>query len=133
MMNTTSSTARTIGGIVVGYLTFAVGAVLIFALSGRDAHAATSPGFLAVSVVGGVVFALAGGYVAARVARRADNLAGIAVASIIALGAVLSLALSPGGGATWSQLAALMLMVPAGGGGRAVGQRFEVSGLRFQV
>jgi hypothetical protein len=128
MMNTTSSTARTIGGIVVGYLTFAVGAVLIFALSGRDAHAAVSPWFLAVSVVAGVILALGAGYIAGRVARRADNLAGIAVASIIALGAVVSLAFSPGGGAIWSQLAALVLMAPAA----VVGGRWG-RGLRFQV
>jgi len=102
---------------------------MMFALSGRDAHAATSPGFLAASVTARVRFALAGGYAAARIARRADNLAGIAVGSIIALGALVSLALSPAG-AIWSQLAALVLMAPAAvTGGLVARQR----GSRLQV
>ena len=102
-MASTPSTARTIGGIVVGYLIFAAAAVLIFAFGG--------------------------GYIAARVARRADNLAGIAVGSIIALGALVSLASSPTG-AIWSQLAALLLMAPAAVvGGLVARQR----GSRLQV
>ena len=64
-----------------------------------------------------------------RIARRAYNLAGIAVGSIIALGALVSLALSPAG-AIWSQLAALVLMAPAAvTGGLVARQR----GSRLQV
>jgi len=60
---------------------------------------------------------------------RSPAAAGIAVGSIIALGALVSLALSPVG-AIWSQLAALVLMAPAAvTGGLVARQR----GSRLQV
>jgi len=128
MMTPTSSLGRTVGGVVLGYLVFVGGAALIFALSGRDSHAAQPPGFLVASIIAGILFALAGGYVAQLVARRSDMIAGVALALLIGLVALVSLVSRPGAGAIWSQLAALALMAPAA----VVGARWR-KGSRFEL
>ena len=67
------------------------------------------------SIVTGVVFAFLGGYLAARIAVRRPLAHGIAVASVLALGAVVSLVGTLDHGAIWSQMAALVLMAPSAG------------------
>jgi hypothetical protein len=64
-------------------------------------------------VAGGIVLAMAGGWVAGWFGRRSDLVCGVLLAVIIALGAVASLISRPGRGAAWSQMAALVLMAPA--------------------
>lgn len=117
------SVARTVAGALIGYAIFAAAAALLFALSGRDPHAPQSPAFTAVTIALGVLFALAGGYIAQRVARRGDLVAGIAVGCIVAIGALISLVSSPGAGARWSQLATILLMAPAAVAGAALARR----------
>jgi hypothetical protein len=103
---------RGIAAVLGGYLIFAVSAVALFALSGRDAHQAQDPVFTAVSVLYGAVFAVLAGYVAARLAGRSPLLHAGVVALVIAVGAVASIPSVPEGTFPWSQVAALVLMAP---------------------
>ena len=114
-MNT--SVWRGILGALLGYVIFATPAALMFNLMGWDPHA---PASLAVIVASTVVGCLAfvsttraaiGGYVAARIGRA--RWPGVVVAALIAVGALISLVASPGAGAIWSQLVAILLMAPA--------------------
>ncbi len=104
--------ARLLLGVLIGYAVFAVAAVAMFAVPGRDPHAAADPTFMVATIGGGIIAAVAAGYVAAVIARRHERVAGLVVAAIITLGATASLVASPGAGARWSQWAAL-LMSPA--------------------
>lgn len=108
---------RTIVGVIVGWLIFAVPSVALFRLAGVEPYAHATAAFVAGSIVYGVAFALLGGYVAARIAIRIG--AARAVGVVIAVAALLSLGIRPGEGAIWSQLAAFALMAPAAviGGG----------------
>ena len=63
-------------------------------------------------IASGMVFALLGGFVAAWLARRQPLAHGIAVGAVLALGAAISLLITMGKGAVWSQVAALALMAP---------------------
>ncbi len=104
---------RSLTAVVGGYLIFALSAVALFQLSGRDPHAPQPLWFEAAAVLYGMAFAALGGFVAARVAPTRALLHAGGVAAILALGASVSLVASPGAGATWSQWAALALMVPS--------------------
>ena len=104
---------RSIGSVVVGYLLFAVSAFLFFQLSGQPAHAAAPPSIMVASILVGIVAAFAGGFVAAQLAGRKPLAHGVAVAVVLAAGAIASLASTVGHGAIWSQVAALLLMAPS--------------------
>jgi hypothetical protein len=104
---------RSIGAVVAGYLLFAVSAFLFFQLTGQAPHAPAPPAIMAASIVEGVVAAFAGGFLAALLAGRRPFAHGVAVAALLAAGAIASLAATVGHGAIWSQLAALALMAPA--------------------
>ena len=104
---------RSIAAVILGYGVFAACAATLFALSGRAPHAPASPAFMGVTVASGVVFALAGGYVAASLAGRRPVAHAVAVAAVLAAGATVSLALTLGHGAIWSQVAALLVMAPS--------------------
>jgi len=104
---------RSVAGVVVGYLVFAVSAFSMFRLSGRDPHQAQGLAFAAFSVVCGMAFAFAGGYAAGVIAGRKARAHGGAVAVLIALGATASILSQPGAGSKWSQAAALALMAPS--------------------
>jgi hypothetical protein len=99
--------------VVVGYLIFAGSAVLFFQLSQVDPHSPAPRGFEALTVTYGLVFALLGGFVTGKIAQRTDLGCGIALALVIALGATVSMIARPGGGALWTQTAALLLFAPA--------------------
>jgi hypothetical protein len=107
---------RRVLAIVAGYAIFAVSAAALFQLSGRPSHQAASTGFMIETIVYGMCFAAAGGYVAGRLAPREPFVQALWVAAVIATGAVVSLLTSPGG-AHWSQFAALCLMAPAAAAG----------------
>jgi peptidoglycan/LPS O-acetylase OafA/YrhL len=104
--------ARSILAVVVGYLIFALSAFAFFQISGQRPHEAAPITIMVGSIVVGMAFALIGGYVGARLARRRPLAHGIAVAAVLALGAAISLLSTLGKGAVWSQLAALVLMAP---------------------
>jgi hypothetical protein len=116
----TTKMLRSIGAVVAGYLLFAIAAFLFFQLAGQAPHAPAPPAIMAASIVEGVVAAFAGGFLAAWLAGRRPFAHGVAVATLLAIGAGVSLAATVGHGAIWSQLAALVLMAPAAAlGGRA--------------
>jgi hypothetical protein len=106
------TTLRSFAAVIAGYVVFAVSAVLLFQLSGRDPHAPQSAAFVTVTMVYGMVFAVLGGAVTVRVARVRPMLHATLLAALIALGAAVSLLASPGAGATWSQWGAILLMAP---------------------
>jgi peptidoglycan/LPS O-acetylase OafA/YrhL len=103
---------RSVLAVLAGYLIFALSAFAFFQISGQPPHQAAPTPFMLGSIVFGMVFALLGGYVAARVARRRPLAHGLAVGCVLALGAVVSLIGTYGKGAVWSQVAALALMAP---------------------
>jgi hypothetical protein len=100
---------RLIAGILLGYLLFGFTAVLIFAIAGRDPHAAADPAFMVGTIGAGLIAALAGGYLGAAVARGNERAAGLVIGGIIAAGALVSLVAQPGAGARWSQLSAFFM------------------------
>jgi RsiW-degrading membrane proteinase PrsW (M82 family) len=103
---------RSVGAVIVGYLVFAVSAVTLFAVTGRDAHAEAPVWFMVGSTLYGMLFAFVGGYIAARLAGRSPVGHALAITAIIALGTLVSIFTRPAGGTIWSQLTALFLMAP---------------------
>jgi RsiW-degrading membrane proteinase PrsW (M82 family) len=61
---------RSIASVVLGYLVFAIAAVLFFKLSGQPPHAPAPPSIMAASILVGIVAAFAGGFIAASLAGR---------------------------------------------------------------
>ncbi len=104
---------RSLFGVVVGYLLFAVSTFSIFRIAGRDPHQNQDVVFVAASVALGMAFAFAGGYLAAVIAGSEARLHGAAVAGLLALGAAASILSQPGAGSIWSQAAAIALMAPS--------------------
>ncbi len=97
---------------VFGYLLFAGSAVALFQTTGAAPHAGATPAFVFGSILYGMAFAVAGGYIASAIARRTDALAAMLVGLIIAAGAAISLVFRAPDTAVWSQLAAFSLMAP---------------------
>jgi predicted membrane-bound spermidine synthase len=114
---------RTVLGVIIGYVIFAVSAVALFQLSHRAPHASATLGFVALGTIYGIVFAAIGGWVAHGLARRTDLAAPIWVAALIALNAAVSLVATWHQAAHWSQWSALILMAPAAIVGGIVGRR----------
>jgi hypothetical protein len=96
-----------------GYLIFGVSTILLFQLSGVDPRQEPGLGFRIWSTLYGTIFALCGGYVAARIAGTNEVTHASAVACLLAVIATVSLIAQPGHGSLWSQIAALGFMTPA--------------------
>ena len=103
---------RAILGALCGYLIFAVTGVALGLITGRNMHAAQPLWFVALTAVYGVLFAGLGGLVASRIAPHRDW-AATGMASLLALGAAVSLVTSPPADAQWSQWTAILLMAPS--------------------
>jgi hypothetical protein len=120
---------RSIAAVLVGYLVFALSAVAFFKLAGRAPHSVQPAWFMVASALYGMFFAALGGWVAARVAPSRPVGHAIAMALVLALGAAVSLVMSPGVRATWSQWSALLLMAPSAWlGGRLAASRLAGTG-----
>ncbi len=104
---------RSIVAVIAGYFVFAVSAVLLFSITGRDPHDNAPAWFLITSIVYGGVFAAIGGYLSAVIAKRNQFLHAGLVTIVIGSGALISLLSKPGKGAIWSQLSALLIMAPS--------------------
>jgi hypothetical protein len=104
---------RSVAAVVLGYVVFAASAFAVFRLSGQAPHAPASVPFMLGTIASGVMFAAAGGYIAAWLAGRRPLAHAVAVALLLAAGALASLASTLGRGAIWSQVSALALMAPA--------------------
>jgi hypothetical protein len=107
------TTLRSIAAVAAGYIVFAASAALLFQLSGTDPHAPASLGFKVGSIIWGSVVALIAGWLTGRIAGRRQAAHAAVLASLIALGALVSLILRTGHDSIWSQLAALVFLVPA--------------------
>jgi hypothetical protein len=94
-------------------LIFAGSAVLFFRLLKVDPHAPATVRFEVLTIAYGLAFAVLGGFVTDKIARRTDLNCGIALALVIALGATVSMVARPGAGALWTQTVALLLFAPA--------------------
>jgi hypothetical protein len=103
---------KSVVGVIVGYLVFAVSTFSLFRFSGRDPHEPQNLGFMLLSIGVGMAVAGAGGYLAGVIAGRSSGAHGVALAVLIASGATASI-LGQSGGSHWSQIAALTLMAPA--------------------
>jgi hypothetical protein len=100
-------------GVVIGYAVFALTAVLIFAVPGRDPHAVADPFFMVGAIGAGVLAAGTGGYLGAVFARGSEHAAGLMIAVIIATAAIISLVAQPAAAAKWTEISTLVLMSPA--------------------
>jgi surface polysaccharide O-acyltransferase-like enzyme len=104
---------KSVLAVLVGYLVFGISAILLFQVAGVDPQQEPQFGFRIWSTLYGVFFALAGGYIAARIAGKKEVTHASAVACILAVIATVSLIAQPGHGLLWSQIAALGFMTPA--------------------
>lgn len=104
---------KSILAVLVGYLVFGLSAFFLFQVAGVDPRQEPELGFRILSTLYGVIFALAGGYVAARIAGKKEISHASSVACILAVVATVSLVAQPGHGSLWSQFAALGFMTPA--------------------
>ncbi len=104
---------RTALAILIGYVIFGGSAVVLFSAAHVDPHSLLPLRFIVFSTAYGGAFALLGGYVAGRIGRRRDLICGLAVAALIAMGAVISMVARPGAGALSSQTAGLVVCAPA--------------------
>lgn len=101
---------RTISGIIIGYLVFAVPAFLLFRATHQDPHAPTVMGFEVLAITYGVFFAFLAGFWGTALAGRSDMLVAIVIAVIMAALAIVSMVAK---GISWSPMSALICMVPA--------------------
>lgn len=105
---------RSIIAVLAGYVLFAAPSFAIFRITGQDPHAPATFSFMALSTLGGMVFAGIGGFVAGAIAGRRPTAHAIATALLLAAGATASLVHTlDQHAAIWSQLAALLLMAPS--------------------
>ena len=104
---------RSIIAVILGYAVFAISSGAIFLLSGHPAHATASVAFMLMTIVAGIVFAAVGGYVAGWLAGRRPVAHAVAMGVLLAVGAAVSLVMTLGHGAVWTQVAALLLMAPS--------------------
>ncbi len=100
-------------GVVAGYVVYWLAILVLYAVAGREPHAAGSLGFLAGSTVLRMGFAAAGGLVAARIAGPRHRTAVLSLALVLAAGAVVSLMERPDVASRWPQLAGLLLVAPS--------------------
>jgi hypothetical protein len=103
---------KSVIGVVVGYVIFAVSAAMLFQMSGVNPHGVVSSRFMLLSIVYGMLFAATGGWVAAKIATDPWK-AVTALTIVIAIGAIVSLLTSSGTDARWSQWSAVLLMAPS--------------------
>jgi hypothetical protein len=115
---------RGVVGVVAGYLVFGISAGFLFRATGQDPHAPATLAFIVFSTLYGMAFAFLGGFVAATIAGIRSLVPAVAVGTLIAAGAIVSLLARPGSGEIWSQLAALLLMAPSAIAGGAARLRF---------
>jgi hypothetical protein len=100
-----------IAAIIIGYAIFVISAVLLFQLSGIDAHSEPSIEFMIVSVLFGITFSFLAGYVSQLVSKSGTLTANYFLAFIIASFATFSMLQTTGN--HYSQIAAIFLFAPA--------------------
>jgi len=101
---------RTISGVILGYLVFAIPSFLLFRVTRHDPHVPATPSFEIRAIAYGIFFAFIGGYWGNMIAGRCDMRVPTIVAVILGAFAILSMAMT---GVSWSPLSALVLMMPS--------------------
>ncbi len=107
----------------MGYLVFAVSAVLLFNLAVIDPHAEATIGLIALVVIYGGVFAFVGGYLTRLIAASKTMAPNFALAILMAVFAAFSLFKSPG--THYTQVAAIFLFAPLSVAGGLLKHRSE--------
>ncbi|WOK09395.1 hypothetical protein RT717_12170 [Imperialibacter roseus] len=102
---------RNILAVVIGYLVFAVSAVLLFQLSGIDPHNDPSVGVMALTIAYGIVFSFLGGLLAQPISGSGKLTVNYFLAGLMAGFAAFSMFKSEGN--HFTQLAAIFLFAPA--------------------
>ena len=104
---------RSIIAVLVGFLMFSVGAVLLFNVTGRPPDIWPGAPFATFAIVYGGVFALLAGYIAARLAPRAPLLHAAAMAVLLLGVSAGSYLIQPPGASPWSLIATILVSSPA--------------------
>ena len=102
--------ARNILAVAVGYLIFAVSAVLLFSLGAIDPHADASVGTIILVIVFGAVFSFIAGFTAKAVAGSQSLAVNIALAALVFAFAAFSFFASAG--SHYTQIAAMFVFAP---------------------
>jgi len=97
--------------VISGYAIFVISAVLLFQLSGIDAHADASIPFIVLTVIYGLFFSFIGGLLTQLISRSGKLTINYVLAGIIAGFAAFSLFKTTGN--HYSQVAAIFLFAPA--------------------
>jgi len=105
--------ARSIGGVIAGYLIFGISLGILFREAGVDPHESAPVLFVVLSTLYGAFFAALGGYVAAWIAGRGALKHALALTVVIGAFALLSLVAMLGKGSIWSQLATICVIAPS--------------------
>ena len=102
--------ARNIAAVIVGYLVFAVSALLLFKLAGIDPHAETGTRIVLLVVVFGAVFSFVAGIVTKAVASSSSLVVNFVLAVLIFAFAAFSALQSSGN--HYTQIAAMFVFAP---------------------
>ncbi len=103
------SAPRIVLGALTGYVFSAASSAALFLLSHHNPHTPQHVSFIVITIVYGVLFSIAAGFVAAKIGGYQ---AGVAVGIMIFVVALLSMLMDPRG-AHWSQVVALVAMCPS--------------------
>jgi len=97
--------------VILGYAVFVISALLLFQLSGINAHDDASTGFIVLTIVYGLLFSFIGGALTQFISKSGKLIINYVLAGIIAGFATFSLFKTTGN--HYSQLAAIFLFAPA--------------------
>jgi len=102
---------RTILAVIIGYLIFALSAVLLFTLANIEPHDETGYTTIVGVIAYGIVFSLIGGTITKLIASGTSLTANIILALLIAAIAAVSAYMSDG--SNYTQFAAIAIFAPA--------------------
>jgi hypothetical protein len=102
---------RNVLAVILGYAVFVISAVLLFQLSGIDPHADPTPGIIILTIVYGLLFSFAGGFLTQLISNSGKLTINYILAGIMAGFATFSLLKTTGN--HYSQYAAIFLFAPA--------------------
>ena len=105
--------ARSVGGVIAGYLIFGISGGILFRATGVDPHEPAPVLFIVLSTLYGAFFAAAGGFVAAWIAGRSEMKHARALGILIGVTALVSLLAMLSKGSIWSQIATICVMAPS--------------------
>jgi len=102
---------RKILSVIAGYAIFVLSSVALFKVSGQEAHAEATTGFIIFTILYGIVFSFIAGLVTQLIANTKNLTLNYILAFILAGFAAFSLFKS--GGSHWTQWIAIFIFAPA--------------------